>query len=336
MKKFRGLALCMMFSFVVILAACSGYSELSGPVAIIVDDNDDHSSEEALLTDEVELGELTVGLMPSIDAFPIVIAHYNGYFADEGLTVNLEAFSGTPYRDAALQAGELDAATVDLVAVGLSREAGVTPLRATGSTSGRFTLVAGAGFDTIEALAGETVVISQNTAIDFVLDQMVDLAGFDADHIETLAIPAIPARLEYLRAGNVAAALLPEPWASVAIAEGFYGITNTIEIGFIPFVTAFRDEALENQQAEIQAFYRAYNRAIDFLNASELDDYFHIMVDVIGFPEDVAQHLILPEFTHNVMPEDHVLEAAISWLLSRELITEGMDAEDLVDHVAFE
>lgn len=324
MKKNKFLTLLMTFTLLFPLVACS-------------DDTDNYEiTGEEMPDDDVELGELTVGLMPAIDAFPIVIAHYRGYFADEGLTVNLEPFSSATDRDAALQAGLIDVATVDLVAVGLSREAGIVPLRATGLTSGRFTLVANAGFDSIEDLAGATVVISQNTAIDFVLDQMVDVAGFDADHIDTLAIPAIPARLEYLRAGNVAAALLPEPWATLAIAEGFYEITNTIEIGFVPFVTAFTDDALETGQAEIQAFYRAYNRAIDFLNASELDDYFHIMVDVIGFPEEVAEHLILPEFAHNAMPEDHVLEATISWLLSRDLITEGMTTEDLVDPLAFE
>ncbi|MCL2559135.1 MAG: ABC transporter substrate-binding protein [Turicibacter sp.] len=286
---------------------------------------------------EIELGELTIGLMPSVDAFPIVIAYYHGYFEDEGLTVHLEPFVGSGYRDAALQAGLLDGATVDLVAVGLSR-GGAVPLQATGLTSGRFTLVASDGFDSIESLAGETVVISQNTAIDFVLDQMIDLAGVDADDIETLAIPAIPARLEYLRAGNVAAALLPEPWASVALAEGFVEITNTVEIGFIPFVIAFTDDVVENQAADIQAFYRAYDRAIDFLRDAEMADYFPIMVEVIGFPAEVAEHLIMPEFFHSRMPEDHVVEAAIAWLLSRNLIStnDEMSADDLISTVAFD
>jgi NitT/TauT family transport system substrate-binding protein len=330
-NKFKILTLLMVFFLLFTLVACSddadNYQMLDEEMP--VDDVDDNSN-------PVELGELTVGLMPSIDAFPIVIAHDRGYFADEGLTVTLESFSSATDRDAALQAGLLDATLFDLVAVALSREADIKPLSVTGLTTGRFTLVANEGFDTIEDLASETVVISQNTAIDFVLDQMVSLAGFDNDHLNTLAIPAIPARLEYLRAGNVAAALLPEPWATIAMAEGLQEITNTIEIGIIPFVTAFTDEAIETMPQEIRAFYRAYNRGVDFLNASELDDYFHIMVDVIGFPEEVAAHLILPTFAHNQIPEDHVLEATISWLLSRDLITEGMTTEDLIDRVAFE
>ena len=301
-------------------------------------------SEDDYLTDVAQqegeesaaLGELTIGLMPAIDSFPIVIAHYRDYFADEGLIVNLEPFSSPSDRDAALQAGHLDATLFDLVAVGLFHEADIIPLRAGGSTTGRFSLVADAGFETIADLAGETVVIAQNTAIDFILDQMIELAGFDEYHIETLAIPAIPARLEYLRAGNVAAALLPEPWATIAIAEGFYEITNTIEIGVNPFVIAFTDEAVATMPEEIRAFYRAYDRAVDYLNTNDLADYFYIMVDIIGFPEEVADDLILPSFTHNQMPEDHVLDAALSWLLARDLITEGMTTADLVNSVAFD
>ena len=303
MKKFNFLAI-LSLSFVVV--ACSGNAD--GP-------------------------DLTVGLMASIDAFPIVIAHYHGFFEDEGLTVNLEPFSSASDRDAALQAGLLDGATVDLVAIGLSQEAGIVPLRATSSTSGRFTLVATESFNSIADLEGEDVVISYNTAIHFVLDQMVSIAGFEEDHIIREVIPSIPARLESLRARQVSAALLPEPWATIAIAEGLYGITDTVEMDFVPFVLAFTDEVLENQPDEIMAFYRAYNRAVDFLNSSELDDYFHIMVDVIGFPADVAAHLVLPTFTHNQMPANHVLEAAIAWLENRSLISGDMSPADLISTI---
>ena len=324
MKKFKFLILLTILSLSIVLVACSG--DADNPET----SSNDESGE--LVVDE--LGELTVGLMASIDAFPIVIAHYHGFFEEEGLTVNLEPFSSAGDRDAALQAGLLDGATVDLVAVGLSQEAGIVPLRATGSTSGRFTLVANEGMYSIEDLEGEYVVISYNTAIHFVLDQMINIAGFEDDHITREVIPSIPARLESLRAGQVSAALLPEPWATIATAEGLYGITDTVEMNFVPFVTAFTEEALETMADEIKAFYRAYNRAVDFLNTSELDDYFHIMVDVIGFPADVAEHLVLPTFTHNQMPADHVLEAAIEWLGNRSLISEKMLPEDLINTIS--
>ena len=317
-NRFKFLTVIMMASLMlVLLSACT------------------NDADEPQGTAGEELGELTVGLMPSLDAFPIVIAHYRGYFEDEGLTVNLVPFSSAAARDAAVQAGELDVTTADLIAVGLFVEAGL-PMRATGLTGGRFTLVTNEGFYSIEDLAGETVVISQNTAIDFILDQMIMRAGFDLDHIERSIVPAIPERMELLREGQVTAAVLPEPWATIAIADGLYGIMNTIEMGFVPFIKAFTDNVLDNQPNEVRAFYRAYNRAIDFLNATPLEDYFHIMVDVIGFPADVVDHLVLPEFTHNTMPADDVLEATIEWLQSRGLVSDDMTVDDLINTIAFD
>ena len=318
--KYKFLTLLVTLALLTMLVACSN-------------DADEYTEND--LPSDVNLSELTVGLMPAIDAFPIVIAHYNGYFEDEGLTVNLVPFTNSANRDAALQAGELDAATVDLVAVGLFANAGF-PIRATGATGGRFTLVANEGFYSIEDLIGETVVISYNTAIDFVLDQMVQIAGFELDHLERVIVPPIPERMELLREGQVTAALLPEPWTAIAISDGLYGITNTIEINFNPFVKAFTDEVLETRQAEVQAFYRAYNRAVDFINTTPLENYFHIMVDVIGFPAEVVDHLVLPEFTHNQLPADDVLAATIQWLLSRGLISDDLTAEDLIHVIAFD
>lgn len=301
--------------------------------------NDNNTNDQINNNDNIEesLGVLRIGLMPSLDAFPIVIAHHFGYFEDERLSVVLEPFSGAGYRDAALQAGLLDASTFDLVAVGLSREANIVPMRVTGSTTGRFTLVARDDFNSIEDLAGEVVVISQNTAIDLVLDQMVYLAGFDADHLETVAIQSIPSRLEYLRAGNVNAALLPEPWATIILAEeGFHAITNTLEIGFIPFVTAFTEDFIENNPEAIRAFYRAYNRGIDFLNNHELEDFIHIMIDVINFSDAIADILELPVFAHNQLPEEFVLDSALEWLKNRNLISAHFTIQDFISNVAFE
>lgn len=287
-------------------------------------------SEETVVT-----RELTIGLMASVDAFPIVIAHHNGYFAEEGLEVTLIPFSNAANRDAALQAGELDGTTADLVGTGLFIEAGL-PMRATGGTGGRFTLVANEGFNSVADLAGATVVISENTAIDFVLDTMVARSGFELTHVERSVVPSIPERMELLRAGLVTAAVLPEPWASIAIHDGLYGIMNTVEMDFVPFIQAFTDEVIDNRPEDIRAFYRAYNRAIDFINETPLEDYFYIMVEVINFPEHVADFLILPTFTHNRLPADDVLAAATQWLIERGLVSETMTPADLVSPVAFE
>lgn len=279
--------------------------------------------------------ELTIGLMPSLDSFPVVLADYFGYFEDEGVTVNIEAFSSAADRDAAMQAGELNGATFDLVAVGLYIEAGF-PIRVTGNTTGRFTLVAQDGITHISDLAGHDVVISEHTAIDFMLDEMVRAEGYETNYLNRVILGPIPGRMELLREGQASAALLPEPWATMAIMDGFVNITDTVELGMNPFVIAFSDETINELPEAIRAFYRAYNRAVDYINSNDLTDYFHIIVEEIGFSEQVADHLLLPTFTHNTLPSSDVLTAAINWLRSRDLISESITPDDLIHHVAFE
>ena len=61
-----------------------------------------------------ELQGLAVGVMPDIDSVPIIIAQEKGYFAEEGLKVDIQKFKSAMDRDAALQSGNLDGAVSDL------------------------------------------------------------------------------------------------------------------------------------------------------------------------------------------------------------------------------
>ena len=57
---------------------------------------------------DVNLSKLTIGLMPDTDSIPFIIAAERGYFAEEGVEVELVPFKSAMERDAALQSGNLD------------------------------------------------------------------------------------------------------------------------------------------------------------------------------------------------------------------------------------
>ena len=67
------------------------------------------------------LPKLTIGLMPDTDSIPFIIAAERGYFAEEGVEVELQPFKSAMDRDAALQSGNLDGAVSDLLAVIFAR-----------------------------------------------------------------------------------------------------------------------------------------------------------------------------------------------------------------------
>ncbi|MBF1706100.1 MAG: ABC transporter substrate-binding protein, partial [Selenomonas sp.] len=70
------------------------------------------------------LPKLTIGLMPDTDSIPFIIAAERGYFAEEGVEVELQPFKSAMDRDAALQSGNLDGAVSDLLAVIFARSGG--------------------------------------------------------------------------------------------------------------------------------------------------------------------------------------------------------------------
>ncbi len=62
-----------------------------------------------------KMQKLSIGLMPDTDSLPFLIAEEKGYFADEGLEVDLKQFKSAMDRDSALQSGNLDGAVVRAV-----------------------------------------------------------------------------------------------------------------------------------------------------------------------------------------------------------------------------
>ena len=57
---------------------------------------------------------LKIGLMPAVDAAPMLLAEKKGYFQELGMTVELEIFTNAQNRQSALQTYVIDGAMTDL------------------------------------------------------------------------------------------------------------------------------------------------------------------------------------------------------------------------------
>jgi len=273
-----------------------------------------------------EAAPLRIGLMPTMDSVAIATAYELGMFADHGVQVELIPFSSAGDRDAAFQAGALVGATVDLIAVGLFNEGGFG-VRATSVTTAHFTLVGQSVYTDLASLAGGTVMISNNTAIDFVMDQMLAVYGLPDNHIVREEVGNIPARFEMVRTGQADAALISEPFAAMAAAEGLAVISDTLQIDFNPFVLAFSLDAIASRTNELRAFYLAYNEAVEFLNSSSYEAHLEMIIDLIGFPGAAHDYIQLPTFLSSALPEDDIVDIALDWLIRRELVAADTDIE---------
>lgn len=278
------------------------------------------------------LQPLTIGLMPDVDSIPFIIAQEKGYFAAEGLTVTLESFKSAVDRDSALQSGKLDGAISDMLAEAFAKEGGFDTV-ITSLSSGSYKLIAGKvePVKSVRELAGKEVAVSKNTIIEYVTDAIAADSGMAADALQKVVIPQIPTRLEMLKNGKIAAATLPEPLATLAIKDGGHLVSGSDTLGINPGIILFTKKAVTGKEQELQAMYRAYNKAVDYLKQQPQEQYIDLIIEKGGFPPAVKGTLVLPGYKRATAPAEQDVQQVVRWLKERGLITKEYTYPDLVD-----
>lgn len=283
---------------------------------------------------QTEKTKLTVGVMGSIDAVPLVIAEQNGYFEEEGVDLDLQIFKAANDRDAALQAGELDGVLCDETAISIYQNSGID-MKITGTTNGSWTLVAGkdSGITSLSNLKGKKVGISKNTMIEYLADDIALSNGLEVSDIEKVAIPAMPARLEALKNNQIDAAILPAPFNDTAVADGGVEITKIYNKDIMISVTAFLQEVIDKDANAIKGFYNAYNKAIEFINSNDISEYEDIIISTVGYSEDMRGNIVLPEFKTNYLPAEENVQNVLDWSKEKGLLTKDITAKDVMSDV---
>ncbi len=273
---------------------------------------------------------LTIGVLPDVDSIPIIIAQEKGFFEKEGLGVKIEHFKSAPDRESALQAGSIDGAVSDMLSAAFLTEGGFK-VAMTSMTNGSYKLLAGPVMNGSTDIKGQSIAISTNTIIEYATDKMLAKIGLTPEDVAKTAIPQIPVRLEMLSSGQIGGATLPEPLASSAVKAGAMVLDSTDNLGINPGVLLFKTDVIESKNAEIAAFYRAYNSAVEYLKGAQVSEYADILVDVAGFPEEVKDSLSLPAYTPAAFPSAEDFEGVMAWLTEKGLIKQAYQYDDLVN-----
>ena len=194
-------------------------------------------------------------------------------------------------------------------------------LHATSYTDGNYNLVAGGntGISTPPDLHGKEIAISRNTIIEYVTDEILAVNGLNEREVSKVVIPQIPVRLEMLQSGNLAAAVLPEPMASVAVASGSRYVTGSGELGINPGVIVFADSAINEKADSIRAMYRAYNKSVEYLNHVPRAEYIDLVMEKSGFPAPARDALELKPYRPAGLPAEKDVEEAVHWVKHKEL-----------------
>ncbi len=278
---------------------------------------------------------LTIGLMPAVNSIPLIVAEYNGYFEEEGVSVSLVMFKSQMYRETALQTGEIDGTISDMINAANAVAQGF-PLAVTSISDGDFVLMTAPG-SPIRTVADWNAApgmiptgLLENSIVYYVTERMLEQSGGDPRKVELVSTLILTARLEMLLAGQIPAACLPEPVATVAEQAGAHRVCDTSVLPGTPGVILFSRDSMEKKAREIAAFYRAYNRAVADLNAG-YDRYRDVIIQKGEFPPSIRDTFSLPLFSVARVPTREETDDVVAWMVGKGLLVKAVSYSDIVD-----
>ncbi|HPF44417.1 MAG TPA: MetQ/NlpA family ABC transporter substrate-binding protein [Syntrophomonadaceae bacterium] len=292
------------------------------------------SNQTDTATDSPNVSErvINIGVMPDVESIPFLIAQKNGYFEQEGVKVNIEHFTSAKDRDSALQSGKLDGVITDVVAVLFANEGGIN-LRIIAKNEGNVSLMGGkdAGINAVAGLKGKDIGLSTNTIMEYTLDTMLKAAGMEYNEVNKIAIPPLPTRLEMLQGGKVAAAILPEPMAGMAIRNGATVLNSTEQMDNKAGAIAFTAQSITDNPEEIKAVFRAYDLAVEYLQQGLTEEDIDFIIEVQRFPADIKDSLQLPDFNKAEPVREDIFNDVVKWMQDKELIKGSYEYKSVVD-----
>ncbi|MFC0249728.1 ABC transporter substrate-binding protein [Citricoccus parietis] len=264
------------------------------------------------------LTTVSVGHASGLTNVPLYIAIERGYFEDEGLEVDLQAFKSGGDMVAPLSSGDLDAGTGApgagiFNAVG--RDLGVRLVGDTGhldddnkysSLIVRKELVDSGQFSELEDLKGLRMgLYADGTSTTLWFDRALDEAGLDRSDVTANYLSG-PDQAISLESGAIDAATLAEPYASKVIESGdavrfavgadFY---PELQLGTMMYGTEFS----QNSPDEAVAFMKGWLRGVEDFNENivggqlkgeDADEIVGILSEYTEMDEDLLRGVYFP------------------------------------------
>ena len=282
---------------------------------------------------------LKIGVLPITDVVPMYVAQQEGYFADEGIEVELIPVTSGPERDSMIQAGGIDGQLNEILTTLLTNAGNaenvriVTTARRPFPDNPMFYVLSSpnSGITGPEQLKGVEVGIAKNTVIEYVTDRLLEKAGLSPDEIRFTNIPKIPVRLELLLNNQIMAGVLPDPLASLSQLQGAGVVVDDTSYPEVSLsLISFRVQVLKDRPGTVTAFLRAYDKAVEAINADP-HKFQNILIETARVPEVLQDRYELPPFPERELPSESQVRDVVNWALEKGLIKESLSYEQLVD-----
>lgn len=285
-----------------------------------------------------ETKPLKFAVLPVLDSLPLYVAQANGYFKEEGLTVELIPVGSAPERDQLMQSGQIDGMLNEVVTtLYYNRETPKIKIvrfaRTATSEYPVFRILAAknSGISTVEELKGVEIGVSEGTIIEYMADRVLQNAGLTPGDIKKIAVPKIADRTALLESGELKAAVMPDPLASLLMQKGAVLVIDDTTLPDVSnSVYSFSNDTLKKYPNEVKAFLRAVEKAVVEIN-NHKDSYTDLMVEQKLVPQAVVGKYPIPDFPTASVPSQAQFSDALSWAKDKGLVATDLKYNDNID-----
>lgn len=281
---------------------------------------------------------LRMAVLPILDTLPMYVADEQGYFADEDLTVEFIPVNSAAERDQVIQAGQADGMINEILSTLFYNrdEPQITIVRYARVATPEYpqfrVLASGnSGINSLEDLKGRDIGISEGTIIEYSTDRLLQAEGLSPEDISTVAVPGIPDRMALLNSGELPAANLPDPLATLAMQSG---ATVIVDDSSYPqyghSVISFRTDVVEENPETIKRFLIAIEKAVEDINQDK-EQFSGLLAERNLVPEPVRGSYSVPDFPTASVPPTSQWDDVLDWAQSKGYIEGSVEYEESVD-----
>jgi NitT/TauT family transport system substrate-binding protein len=272
-----------------------------------------------------------------LDALPLLVADKQGYFAANDIEVEVIPVASAPERDQLIAAGQADGMINEMTSSLFANRQQLTVqivrfARTAAADAAVFRVLAAkdSGVTTPADLQGVETGISEGTITQYVFERLLQAEGFDPASFSAINIPSIPERLKLLGAGQLKAAVLPDPAASLALQQGATVILEDAshpEFGYSTI--AFRKAYIDENPAALKAFLSAWEKAVADINADP-NAWRSLLIEQQILPPPLAESFDVPAFALAGVPGEVQFADALAWAKAKGLLDASLAYSDIV------
>lgn len=272
-------------------------------------------------SDSNEPVTIRIAAIPVLDTLPMYVAEKEGIFEKHNLIVEFIPSGSAPKRDELISSGQADGMVNEVMSTIFynREETRVQVVRyartATTNSPVFFILASGqSGITSVDQLKGVEIGVSKGTVIEYLTDRILQAEGFSTDEINTIAVPDIGQRMALLGSGELSAAMLPDPLASLVIQQGaVLVIDDSSHPEYSHSTVSFSKDFIDKNPEAVRDFLAAWEEAVVLINADP-EKYSGLMVERELVPPPLVGSFSVPLFVTAGVPTQVQWDDAVNWV----------------------